>query len=76
MLLFSTEIEFTFLVDRQRVVPGQSQIAEYCTPSNNSWGAVQTRFKYDEQFSSLLVLNGEATLYAFTNAEAAPKKYF
>jgi len=62
-----------YIFSRQRVVPGQSQIAEYYMPFNNSWGAIQTRFKYDEQFSSLFVLNGDATLYAFTNTEAVPE---
>ena len=38
-------------------------------PSNNSWGAIQTRFEYNDQFSSLFVLNGDATLYALTNTE-------
>jgi len=58
-----------YIFSKQTVVPGRSQIAEYYMPSNNSWGAIQTRFKHNEQFSSLLVLNGDATLYALTNTE-------
>ena len=49
-----------YVFSRQRVVCGQSQVAEYYMSSNNSWGAIQTNFEYNEQFSSLLVLNGEA----------------
>jgi len=62
-----------YIFSKQTVVPGQSRIAEYYMPSNNSWGAIQTRFKYNEQFSSLLVLNGDMTLYALTNTEAVPE---
>ena len=56
-----------YIFSQQRVVSGQSQVAEYYMSSNNSWGAIQTNFEYDEQFSSLLVLNDDSTLYALTN---------
>ena len=62
-----------YVFSRQRVVRGQSQVAEFYLPSTNSWGSIQTSFKYNEQFSSLLVLNGDKTLYALTNTEAEPE---
>ena len=62
-----------YIISRQRVVSGQSQVAEYYMPSNNLWGSIQTNFEYDEQFSSLLVLNGDRTLCALTNTDVAPE---
>ena len=62
-----------YVFSRQRVVSGQSQVAEYYMPSNNSWGSIQTNFEYDERFSSLLVLNFDRTLFALTNTDDAPE---
>jgi len=62
-----------YIFSPQRVVFGQSQVAEYYMSSNNSWGAIQTNFAYYEQFSSLLVLNDDSTLYVLTNTEDAPE---
>ena len=56
-----------YVFSKQRVVCNQSQVAEYYMPFTNSWGAIQTGFNYDEQFSSLSVLNGCSDLYALTN---------
>ena len=57
----------------ERIESGQSQVAEYYISSTDSWGAIQTKFEYNEQFTSLFVLNGDATLYALTNTETAPE---
>ena len=57
----------------KKVVPDQSPVAEYYIPSTNSWGTIRTKFKYDEQFSSVLVLNGGVTLYVLTNDETIPE---
>ena len=62
-----------YIFSKQEVVPGQLQVAEYYIPSTNSWGAIRTKFRYDEQFSSVLVLNGDMTLYVLTNTETAPE---
>lgn len=57
----------------ERFGSGQSQVAEYYIPSTDSWGAIQTKFEYNEQFTSLFVLNGDTALYALTNTETAPE---
>ena len=62
-----------YIFSRQSVTSSQSQVAEYYMSSNNSWGSIQTKFEYDEQFSSLLVMNGDKTLYAMTNSEDEPE---
>ena len=62
-----------YIFSKQRVLRDQSHVAEYYIPSTNSWGAIQTNFKYSEQFSSVLVLNGFSTLYALTNTETVPE---
>ena len=62
-----------YIFSRQAVESGQSDIAEYYLPSINSWGAIQRNFGYDEQFSSLLVLNDVMNLYVLTNTEIAPE---
>ena len=45
----------------------QSHVAEYYVPSKNSWGSIQTNFQYNDQFSSLVLLNDHSFLYALTN---------
>ena len=57
----------------ERVESGQSQVAEYYISSSDSWGAIQTKFEYNEQFTSLFVLNGDMALYALTNTETTPE---
>ena len=57
----------------ERFDSGQSQIAEYYIPSTDSWGAIQTKFEYNEQFTSLFVLDGDTALYALTNTETVPE---
>ena len=59
-----------YIFSEQRVVPDESPVAEYYIPSSNSWGAIRTKkSEYEEQFSSVLVLDGHMTLYALTNTE-------
>ena len=52
---------------------GQSQLAEYYMPSTDSWGTIQTKFQYNEQFTTLFVLDGDTALYALTNTETVPE---
>ena len=65
--------EKVHVFSRERHVSGESQVAEYYISSTDSWGAIQTKFHFDEQFSSLLVLNGDQPLYALTNTETSPE---
>ena len=51
----------------------QSQLAEYYMPSTDSWGAFQTKFQHEEEFTSLFVLDGDTALYALTNTEISPE---
>ena len=62
-----------YIFSKQKVVRGQSPVAEYYIPSTNSWGAIRTKFEYDEQFSSVFVFNGDVTLYVLTNTETIPE---
>lgn len=57
----------------ERLGFGQSQVAEYYIPSTDSWGAIQTKFEYDEEFTSLFVLDGDTALYTLTNTEIRPE---
>ena len=62
-----------YIFSKQKVVLGQSPVAEYYVPSTNSWGAIRTKFKYEEQFSSVFVFDDDVTLYVLTNTETAPE---
>ena len=62
-----------YIFSKQKVENNQSQVAEYYMPTTNSWGAIQTKFKWREEFSNLFVLDGHSSLYALTNTEAVPE---
>ena len=62
-----------YVFSKQKVVTGQSPVAEYYLPSTNSWGTIRTKFEYEEQFSSVFVFNGDVTLYLLTNTETVPE---
>ena len=64
---------YIFSKQDERFGLGQSQVAEYYIPSTDSWGAIQTKFQYNEQFTSLFVLDGDTALYALTNTETVPE---
>ena len=60
-----------YIFSRQKVE--RERVAEYYMPSINSWGTIQTKYQYDEQFSSLLVLNDDLNLHALTSTEFLPE---
>ncbi|XP_068692837.1 kelch-like protein 17 [Montipora foliosa] len=63
-----------YILSKQGAERNQPQVAEYYMPTTNSWGAMQMhQFHYEEEFSSLFVLNGHSSLYALTNTETAPE---
>ena len=62
-----------YIFSKQGAESNQPRVAEYYIPTTNSWGAIQTKFRYTEQFSSLFVLNGQRSLFALTNTETAPE---
>ncbi|XP_068739388.1 kelch-like protein 11 [Montipora capricornis] len=63
-----------YIFSKQGAESNQPQVAEYYMPTTNSWGAIQMhQFHYEEEFSSLFVLNGHSGLYALTNTETAPE---
>ncbi|XP_068683048.1 kelch-like protein 17 isoform X2 [Montipora foliosa] len=59
-----------YIFSKQEVEKNQSQVAEYYMTTTNSWGSIQTKFEYTEQFSSLFVLDGHSSLYVLTSTEA------
>ena len=57
-----------FILGGQPVGPGRSRITEYYMPLTSSWGSIQTKFIYEDKFSSLSVLNN--CMYAITGDES------
>ena len=62
-----------YIFSKQKCVDGHLRVAEYYISSTNWWGSIQTNFEYDEQFSTLAILNGYSSLYALTNSEQVPE---
>ena len=62
-----------YIFSKQEADSNQPQVAEYYIPTTNCWGAIQTKFEYTEEFSSLFLLNGQRSLFALTNTETAPE---
>ena len=57
-----------YVFSPQKVGDNQSHVVEYYMPSTNSWGTIQTKFKYpDEKFTGLFVLDDNKGWWILTN---------
>ena len=59
-----------YVFSPQKVGDNQSHLVEYYMPSTNSWGAIQTKFKYgNEKFTGLFVLDDNKGWWILTESE-------
>ena len=62
--------ERVYVFSPQMVGDNQSHLVEYYMPSTNSWGAIQTKFKYgDEKFTGLFALDDNKGWWILTELE-------